>query len=136
VLWALDHALARTSKRMERDLGITGPQRLVIRFVGRFPGISAGRLASLLCMHPSTLAGILRRLELRRFLARKVDASDGRRALFTLTASGRKREALQPGTVEAIVNEVLHDTSPRELTAATLLLSRLTQALEEHSDAP
>jgi MarR family transcriptional regulator, organic hydroperoxide resistance regulator len=120
---------------MERDLGITGPQRLVIRFVGRFPGISAGRLANLLCMHPSTLAGILRRLELRRFLSRKVDARDGRRALFSLTASGRQREALQPGTVEAIVNEVLRDTPPRELKAATLLLSRLTQALERHSDA-
>jgi DNA-binding MarR family transcriptional regulator len=121
---------------MERDLGITGPQRLVIRFVGRFPGISAGRLASLLCMHPSTLAGILRRLELRRFLSRKVDARDARRALFSLTAGGKQRDAVQPGTVEAIVNEVLRDTSPRELKAATLLLSRLTQALEEHSDAP
>jgi MarR family transcriptional regulator, organic hydroperoxide resistance regulator len=30
VFWALDHALQKTSKRMETTLGITSPQRLVI----------------------------------------------------------------------------------------------------------
>jgi DNA-binding MarR family transcriptional regulator len=136
VLWAVDHALARMSKRMERDLGITGPQRLVIRFVARFPGISAGRLASLLCMHPSTLAGILRRLELRRLLSRRVDAQDGRRALFGLTAAGKQRNARNHGTVEAVVEEVLRETSTRQLAATTLLLTRLTSALEARSDEP
>ena len=63
LLWAVDHGLQRRSKRMAATLGVTGPQRLVIRIVGRFPGISAGRLASILHLHPSTLTGILRRLE-------------------------------------------------------------------------
>jgi DNA-binding MarR family transcriptional regulator len=134
VLWAVDHALARMSKRMERDLGITGPQRLVIRFVGRFPGISAGRLASLLCMHPSTLAGILRRLELRRLLLRRIDASDGRRALFGLTSAGKQRDARAPGTIESVVEEVLRQTPPKQLAATTLLLTRLARALEARSD--
>jgi DNA-binding MarR family transcriptional regulator len=136
VLWALDHALARMSKRMERDLGITGPQRLVIRFVARFPGISAGRLASLLCMHPSTLAGILRRLELRRLLSRRADVQDRRRALFGLTAAGRQRNARNRGTVEAVVQEVLRDTSTRQLAATAQLLMRLASALESRSDEP
>jgi DNA-binding MarR family transcriptional regulator len=134
VLWALDHELARSSKRMERDLGVTGPQRLVIRFVGRFPGISAGKLAKLLCMHPSTLAGILRRLEVRRLLLRRVDARDGRRALFALTAAGRQRDSRQPGTVEAVVENVLRATPRRQLSAATQLLTRLTEALAATRD--
>ena len=33
VLWAVDHALQSTSKWMEVRLGVTGPQRLVIRIV-------------------------------------------------------------------------------------------------------
>ena len=37
VVWALDHALQKTSKRMETMLGITAPQRLVVRILGRFP---------------------------------------------------------------------------------------------------
>ena len=34
VLWAVDHALQSTSKWMEVRLGVTGPQRLVIRMIG------------------------------------------------------------------------------------------------------
>jgi MarR family transcriptional regulator, organic hydroperoxide resistance regulator len=45
VAWALDHALQKMSKHMETALGITAPQRLVIRLLGRFPGMSAGLLA-------------------------------------------------------------------------------------------
>ena len=31
LLWAVDHALQSTSKRMESTFGLTGPQRLVVR---------------------------------------------------------------------------------------------------------
>ena len=37
LVWAVDHALQTTSKRMARSLGVTGPQRLVVRIVGRVP---------------------------------------------------------------------------------------------------
>src|ERR687884_1409361 len=84
-LWALDHGLQTVSKRMESRFGITGPQRLVVRIVGRFPGISAGALADVLHVHPSTLTGVLRRLEERGVLQRRGDPNDGRRALFGLT---------------------------------------------------
>ena len=45
-LWALDHALGSTSKRMFDRIGITAPQRMVLRFVGKYPGISATELAN------------------------------------------------------------------------------------------
>src|ERR1043166_1406830 len=32
-VWALDHALRSRSKRMKREIGLTGPQRLVLRLV-------------------------------------------------------------------------------------------------------
>ena len=66
LLWAIDHGLQTRSKRMAAALGVTGPQRLVIRIVGRFPGVSAGQLARILHLDPSTLTGILRRLERTR----------------------------------------------------------------------
>src|SRR5439155_23255682 len=85
-LWAVDHGLQSASKRMEARFGVTGPQRLVVRIVGRFPRIGAGRVAEILHVHPSTLTGILKRLEGRGILQRKADVRDGRRALFELTA--------------------------------------------------
>ena len=45
LLWSVEHGLERMSKRMGNELGITGPQRLVLRIVGQFPDISAGDLA-------------------------------------------------------------------------------------------
>src|SRR6185295_1503513 len=93
VLWAVDHALQSTSKWMEVRLGVTGPQRLVIRMIGCFPGISAGALANLLYVHPSTLTGVLRRLSERGAIRRSADPYDSRRALFWLTARRRRSRA-------------------------------------------
>src|SRR5512146_1996532 len=59
LIWGISHGLQSTSKRMEAQLGITGPQRLVVRIVGRCPGVSARELAHTLHLHPSTLTGVL-----------------------------------------------------------------------------
>ncbi|MGH9409800.1 MAG: MarR family winged helix-turn-helix transcriptional regulator, partial [Vicinamibacterales bacterium] len=68
VLWAVVHGIERASKRMGGEIGITGPQRLVLRIVGLSPGVSAGALAATLHVHPSTLTGVVQRLEAQRLL--------------------------------------------------------------------
>lgn len=129
LLWAVDHSLQSASKRMEAVHGITGPQRLVVRIVGRFPGISAGRLAGILHVHPSTLTGILKRLQSRGILQRKSDPRDARRALFALTSKGRRVDLLKGGTIESAVRRVL-DGDPAKVIAAQEILSKLAQELE------
>jgi MarR family transcriptional regulator, organic hydroperoxide resistance regulator len=111
-LWALDHALQSASKRMESRLRVTAPQRLVVRIVGRYPGISAGELSDVLHLHPSTLTGILRRLAVHGLVERQADPGDARRALLTLTARGRAVDALRSGTVEAAVRRALGRVRP------------------------
>src|SRR5438270_13239186 len=103
LLWAVDHALQSASKRMEAAYGITGPQRLVVRIVGRFPGIAAGRVAEILHVHPSTLTGILNRPEARGVLQRKADPPDARGALLALPARARRADPPPAGTVDAAV---------------------------------
>src|SRR3954469_24875758 len=93
LLWAVSHALHSTSKRLEVTMGITGPQRLALQMVGRFPQITAGQLAQLLHVDPSTLTGIVQRLVRRGLIQRRPDAHDGRRTLLGLTADGRRFEA-------------------------------------------
>jgi DNA-binding MarR family transcriptional regulator len=129
LLWAVDHSLQTASKRMKSTLRVTGPQRLVVRIVGRLPGISAGRLASILRVHPSTLTGVLRRLEAGQALSRRGDPTDGRRALFSLTAKGREIDACQSGTIEAAVRRALVRSSPRDITAASRVLGTLADEL-------
>ena len=87
LIWGVSHRLQSTSKRMEADMGITGPQRLVVRIVGRCPGTSAGQLAGILQLHPSTLTGVLRRLEDRGVLERSRGERDRRQARLRLTVT-------------------------------------------------
>lgn len=129
LLWRVDHALQRHSKRMARDLGLTGPQRLVLRIVGRFPGLPAGELASLLHVHPSTLSGILARLEQGGWLKRRADPRDRRRALLGLTGRGRALDA-DPLAVESALLRVLAERSVAEVEAAGSLLRALAAELE------
>ena len=129
LLWAVDHSLQSASKRMESSFGITGPQRLVVRIVGRFPGIAAGRVAEILHVHPSTLTGILKRLESRGVLQRKADPRDARRALFSLTAKGKKLDTLKTGTVEQAVRRVL-TRDPAQVAAAQEILAALAEELD------
>lgn len=126
LLWGLDHALQSASKRMESSLGVTGPQRVVIRMVGRYPGVSAGRLASLLHMHPSTLTGILKRLVGNGALLRTADPNDARRARFQLTPKGQALNKTKTGTVEAAVRRALGKLDPQDLERSRKVLEMLT----------
>ena len=45
-MWAVDHELQRVSKRMVSRIGLTAPQRLAVRFIGRHSGVT------LACLNP------------------------------------------------------------------------------------
>lgn len=129
-LWALTHALEVRSKKMAKLLGVTGPQRLVIRLIGQTPGLAAGDIAHTLGMHPSTLTGILARLEQHGLIRRAIDGKDRRRAQFDLTASGKRIDRERKGTVEAAVRRALSRASPTVIANTAELLERLVAELE------
>jgi MarR family transcriptional regulator, organic hydroperoxide resistance regulator len=136
LLWAVDHGLTRISRKMEGTKGVTGPQRLVVRLVGHRPGISAGALARTLCLHPSTLTEVLRRLATRGVLLRTEDPADARRALFHLTSKGLAIDASRSGTVESRVQAALRSLSSEDLAAASRVLVRIAGALSAQSEPP
>jgi DNA-binding MarR family transcriptional regulator len=135
-LWVTVHALQKASKRMNRTLGMTGPQRLVLRVVGLAPGISAGALAKVLHLHPSTLTGVLQRLESQRLLSRVQDASDARRAVLRLSPRGERLNVATEGTVEAAARSVLAQVPPHSRHAAERVLALLADVLDAGSAPP
>jgi DNA-binding MarR family transcriptional regulator len=130
LIWAVDHALQRRSKSMEAALGITGPQRLVIRIVGRFPSIHAKQLAAILHLHPSSLTALIKRLERRGLIRRHADARDRRRSLLGLTHQGQLLNREAPGTIEAAVEKTLRTSRKEELEAARAVFTRLARELD------
>ena len=131
LLWAIEHGLQKRSKRLKAQVGITGPQRLVLRIVGRFPGISAGDLARLIKLHPSTVTGILQRLVSARLLRRERHSVDSRRVSLWTTRRAAAHARPSAGPVERSVRDVLRRASPSDTAAARVLLAELARRLNE-----
>ena len=129
-LWGVNHGLESTSRRMKSRFGVSGPERMVVRLVGSFPGISAGELAHIVRVHPSTLTGPLKRLSRRGVIARREDPADARRALFTLTPRGKAIDETRTGTVEAVVTAALGGLAPDDVRAAMAVLDALAREME------
>ncbi|NVB81316.1 MAG: MarR family transcriptional regulator [Kofleriaceae bacterium] len=129
-MWDFVHALDVRSKRMMQTIGVTGPQRLVIRIVGQRPGQTASEIASILGKHPSTLTGVLARLEERDLIAREIDPADRRRSRFKLTTGGKKIDRQNRGTVEAATRRALGRVSAADVQKTLDLVAVLVEELE------
>ena len=129
-VWALNHAIERCSRAMSTRIGVTFQQRTVLRLVGRFPGITAGKLAETLHVDRGTLSTTLARLEDRALLERRQDPKDRRRVRLGLTSNGRALDVPTPGTVEQAVERALAMMSPEDAQAAERAVSMLVRELE------
>lgn len=135
-LWALDHALGSLSKHMHDRFGVTSQQRMVLRFIGKFPNITAAELAAMLHVEKGTLSLALKRLEARKLLARRPDELDARKTRIVLTAEGQRFNRPFVGTVERAVERVLKETKPRDVDAIRTFLQRLVVVVEETDLGP
>jgi DNA-binding MarR family transcriptional regulator len=130
VVWNIQHALQSRSKRMQRTLGVTGPQRLAMRVVGTLPGITPAELARVLHLDPSTISGVLQRLVARRLMLRERDDIDGRMIRLRLSRAGeRLNRPSKIGTVESAIRATLGQLPAPSVRAAMHVLERLSQTL-------
>ena len=140
LLSELNHAIETCSKQMALRLGITFQQRTALRLVGRFPGITAGKLAETLHVDRGTLSATLGRLESKGLLERRPDPKDRRRVRLGLTSRGRALDVPQAGTVERAVERTLSSVASEQLSVAegvvVTLIRQLEQALAEVRRAP
>lgn len=128
-MWSVDHELQRVSKRMVGRMGLTAPQRLAVRFIGRHPGLTLGTLAELLHLHPGTVTGIVKRLEASGLASRLRSTEDTRRMHLTLTAKGRVVDRKRSGTVEAAVRRMTTTVNARDLKTTSRVLDLLAEHL-------
>jgi DNA-binding MarR family transcriptional regulator len=129
LMWGINHGLDRASRAMQAKFGVTGPQRLVLRIVGSFPGLSAGELARTLHVHPSTLTGILQRLEKRGLLRRLTDPADARRVQLEITARGKRLTVPAVGAVESAIKRLMATWTDAELSLVERTLVAIADEL-------
>jgi DNA-binding MarR family transcriptional regulator len=129
LFWAVDHGLRSVSKQMQARIGLTGPQRLVLRILGRLPHMMPSELAELLHLDRGTLTGILERLATQQLIVRAPHAEDGRSVVLNLTARGRLLDQETPGTVEACIRRALASVSHAQVAAAKRVLEAVAREL-------
>ena len=132
-LWAMEHGLNARSKAMNRHLGVTGPQRLVLRLLGSLGPLTAGELAHLLHLHPASVSRLVRALESRGLLEARRDSHDLRRRILRPTRAARRAMQRRDGTVEAAIQRALAGARPVEVASALALVERIATELARGS---
>lgn len=119
---------------MDRTLGVTAQQRLVLRCIGKYPGITAGQLAYILHLDAGTISASLRRLEHRGLVERRHDPRDRRRVALGLTSKGRDLDRPTLDTVENVVEQLLQKTSDAAIATTKSVMKELSILLGDASE--
>ncbi len=128
-LWELNHAMERTSLQMDRTLGVTAQQRLFVRCLGKYPGMTASQLAAVLHLDRGTVSASLQRLERRGLVTKRRDPRDNRRIALGLTAKGRAMDKPAPATVEHAVEQLLAKLGRARVEDAKAVIQHLSDGL-------
>jgi len=81
-------AIDLRSKQLSREVGLTGPQLLVLQNIGAQPNIMVRQIAENINLSPATVTSILDRLEARGLVNRVRSTEDKRKVAISLTGSG------------------------------------------------
>jgi DNA-binding MarR family transcriptional regulator len=118
------------SKRVERETGLTGPQVWGIKVIAEHGNIRVSDLAKKMYLHPTTVVGILDRLEKRGLVSRSRSKEDRRVVDVSLTCEGRNLVADSPEAASNKLTRGLEALSVDDLNVIHQGLHRLTNILD------
>jgi DNA-binding MarR family transcriptional regulator len=121
------------SKRTLRDLGVSGPQLWALRTIRDAECTTMSELAERIHLHPSTVSGIVDRLEERGLASREQAADDARVVELRLSSSGRNLVARAPEPPRSKIARGIERLSVEELACvhrAVGILSRIMDVPE------
>jgi DNA-binding MarR family transcriptional regulator len=125
----LARVLQLHSSRAEAEWGLTGPQLWTLWELAHGP-LALKELAELLYLHPSTLVGVVDRLEAKDLVERRTDPRDRRRLQLVLTTAGAKMVRKVEHPAGKRFQKGLRDFRKEEMTELGLSLHRLAESLE------
>lgn len=83
-------ALDLHSKQLSKNVGLTGPQLVVLRAIGDNPDLAVGQIARRVSLSQATVTSIIDRLESKQLAQRLRSREDKRRVTLHITAPGRQ----------------------------------------------
>jgi DNA-binding MarR family transcriptional regulator len=128
-LWRLNHAFESLSRRMAASFGVTAQQRMIIRCVGKYPGMTATQLARHFHLDAGTVSTALGRLERKGLLERRRAPRDRRRLTLGLTPQGRSIDRAV-GTAEPAIERLLKVVSADDVARSRRVLEAFSELLD------
>ena len=117
------------SKKAERETGITGPQLWAIKVIGDLSPVRVSDLAARMYLNPSTVVGILDRLEARGLVQRNRSDNDRRVVKVQLTAVGKELLVRAPEVASGLLVNGLETLTFEELISIEAGLDKLVSIL-------
>jgi DNA-binding MarR family transcriptional regulator len=120
------------SKKIQKDYGVSIPQILCLNFLLNSPNYQStqGEIRKFLNLNPSTVSGIINRLEVKGFLARLPKSGDKRVVNIALTSAGDKLLSTIPPLLHEQLSERLKKLDDVELRKVEDSLNTLVNLLE------
>ena len=115
---------------------ITGPQLGCLLVVKENGPLTSGNIAKKVYLSPSTVVGIIDRLERKELVVRNRDRKDRRQVYVSITQKGEKLIADTPSLLQDTLTKALVELPELEQVSITMALEKLTELMEaRHIDA-
>ena len=132
--WAAKLSKANMDARVSR-YDVTPAQTHVLLYLQQHGGrVPQHELAEFLRVKPSTVNGVLDRMEEKGLVRRSVSGSDARRRLITLTEKGAEQQALVEQSFLDVEEAMVRGFTQEERETLCALLDRVIQNLKEESE--
>ena len=130
------HAVDRHSRHLVGKHRITGPQLITILTIEKNEPVTASTLAARIYLSPSTMIGILDRLEAKDLIRRARDSKDRRLVYVTLTDAGRALASHAPSPLQDTLAKALGQLPEIERIMIAESLERIAGLMQaDHIDA-
>lgn len=122
------HATLQTLASELVDLDLTPSETNALANLADGRGRTVSELGAAIGSKPTTLTGVLDRLERRGHITRGVRSGDRRSVLIELTSSGRSTADAIRATIAGLEQRALADLGPEKVAAFHEVLHALTEA--------
>ncbi len=117
------------SRKLAAQVGLTGPQLVLLRALESDGTSTASSLAKAAALSQGTITGIVDRLETGGLVRRARDAVDRRRISITLTPAGEKVVRRAPSALQATLRNNLSALPNSELQLICSTLDRVVMMM-------
>lgn len=118
------------SKKLAAEYKVTGPQLVCLLAIKEGGPLTATRLSREVHLSPSTIVGVVDRLEEKKLVQRQRDSKDRRRVHLSLTSQGEKLVESAPSPLQDRLAEALESVSELEIVSIALALERVVDLME------